>query len=63
MRAPIIDTTRTLTVEKDVVEFDGIDREVWLIVERCPVNGVNVWGSDYYASREEANRAINEIFA
>lgn len=62
MRAPIIDTTRTVTIETDTVEFDGIDREIWLIVTRCPVNGIDT-GPEYYATRAEAQDALNAMFA
>jgi hypothetical protein len=60
MRAPIIDTTRTVTIESDTVEIDGIDREIWAIVTRCPVNGMYV---DYFASREEAQAELDAMFA
>lgn len=61
MRAAIIDTTRTITIESDIVEIDGIDREIWAVVERCPVYGVDVW-PDYYASKEEALAALNAVY-
>jgi hypothetical protein len=60
MRAPIIDTTRSVTIESDTVEIDGIDREIWAIVTRCPVNGMYV---DYFASREEAQAELDAMFA
>lgn len=62
MREAIIDTTRTITIESETVEIEGIDREIWAIVVRCPVNGTYVDG-DYFISREEALTALNEIFA
>ena len=62
MRAPIIDTTRTVTVESETVEINGTDREIWAIVTRCPVNGISVDG-EYYASRAEAQAALNAMFA
>lgn len=61
MRAPIIDTTRTVTVESDIVEINGVDREIWAIVTRCPVNGIDA-GGEYYCSREDAVAAMHEIF-
>ena len=61
MREAIIDTTRTVTVESDIVEINGVDREIWAIVTRCPVNGIDV-GGEYYCSREEAVAAMHEIF-
>ena len=60
MRDAIIDTTRTITVESDIVEIDGIDREIWCVVERCPVYGVDVW-PEYYASKAEALAALNVV--
>lgn len=62
MRLPVIDTTRTITVESDIVEFDGIDREIWFVVTRCPVNGIDT-GPEYYTSRAEAQAALEAIFA
>jgi hypothetical protein len=62
MRHPIIDTTRTVTVESEIVEIDGIDREIWAVVVRCPVNGLYVEG-DYFASREEAVADLDARFA
>lgn len=59
MRFPIIDTTRTISIESDIVEIDGVDREIWAIVERCPVYGVEV---DYYATKEEALAALNAAY-
>lgn len=61
MRGPIIDTTRTITTESDVVEIDGVEREIWYVVERCPVWGVEVW-PDYYASKAEAMAAMNAVY-
>ena len=62
MREAIIsDTTRSVSIEKDIVDFDGIDREIWSIVIDCPVNGISVCG-EYYCSREEATAAMREIF-
>lgn len=64
MRAQIIDdTTRSVTVESDVVEFDGIERTIWSIVVRCPVDGVYLATNDYFATREEATEHLNSIFA
>ena len=62
MRGPIIDTTRTVSISSDTVEFDGIERTIWLIVVRCPVDGPSVH-PEYFATREEAQAALNEIFA
>lgn len=62
MRAAIIDTTRTITIESDIVEIDGIDREIWSIVTRCPVNGIDT-GGEYFVSRAEAEDALNAMFA
>ena len=60
MRDAIIDTTRTITVESDIVEINGVDREIWCVVERCPVYGVDVW-PEYYASKEEAMAALHAV--
>lgn len=62
MRLPVIDTTRTVTIESDIVEIDGVDREIWSVVTRCPVNGIDT-GGEYYASRAEAEAALETIFA
>jgi hypothetical protein len=62
MRGQIIDTTRTVRVECDTVEIDGVDREIWSIVTRCPVNGVSVSG-EYFATRSEAVAALDAAFA
>lgn len=62
MRAPIIDTTRTVSIHSDTVEFDGIDRTIWLIVTSCPVNGPDVH-PEYFATREDAETALNTMFA
>lgn len=59
MRHPIIDTIRTIGVESDIVEINGVDREVWCVVERCPVWGVEV---EYYATKDEALAALNAVF-
>lgn len=57
MRGHIIaDTTRTVAFESEVVEINGIDRTIWNIVVRCPVNGISVCG-EYFTSREEAAEA------
>ncbi len=53
MRNQIIDTTRSVSFEKEIVEIDGVDREIWSIVIRCPVNGVSV-STECYGSRDEA---------
>ena len=62
MREAIIDTTRTVSVESETVEIDGIDREIWCVVTRCPVNGIDT-GGEYFATREEAIAARDEMFA
>jgi len=62
MRHPIIDTTRSVSVESDVFEFDGVERTIWSIVTRCPVNGIDT-GGEYFTSREEAVAALNSMFA
>lgn len=61
MRGSIIDTTRTVTVESDIIEIDGIDREIWSVVVRCPVNGIDT-GGEYFASREEAIAALEDCY-
>lgn len=53
MRLPIIDTTRTVSFLAETVEFDGIDREIWITVIRCPVDGIYTLPG-YHATREEA---------
>lgn len=53
MRLPIIDTTRTVRFLPETVEFDGIDRQIWLTVIRCPVDGTYTL-PDYHSSRAEA---------
>ena len=60
--AIIIDTTRTVSVKSETVEINGIDREIWVVVMRCPVDGISVSG-EYYASREEAAAARDAIIA
>lgn len=62
MRHPIIDTTRAVFIASDTVEFDGIERTIWCIVTRCPVNGPDVH-PEYFASREEAETFLNTMFA
>lgn len=61
MRDAIIDTTRTITIESDIVEINGVDREIWSVVERCPVRGVDVW-PEYYASKGEAQAALSAAY-
>lgn len=61
-RLPIVeDTTRSLTVEKDFFEDDE-NKPMWLVVERCPVNGVYVF-PEYYTTRAEAVAAREELAA
>lgn len=61
MRLPIIeDTTRSVTIESDLVEIGGVDRSIWQIVVRCPVQGVYTVG-DYHASREEAQTELDAL--
>jgi hypothetical protein len=62
MREAIIDTTRSVSVESDIVEINGIDREIWAIVVRCPIDGISVSGQ-YYASREEAWADLVAMYA
>jgi hypothetical protein len=60
MRAPIIDTARTISIVSDTLDTE--DREFWSIVTRCPVNGT--WVSpEYYATRAEAQAALDAMFA
>lgn len=58
MRYPIIDTTRTYTVERDVYgsepEYAG-----WTVVEHCPVYGLGPWDTihnTYQEARDELER-------
>lgn len=60
MRQPIIDTIRTVSIECETVEIDGVDRDIWAIVTRCPVNGISV---EYFATRSEAVAALDAVFA
>ena len=62
MRQPIIDTIRTVSIECETVEIDGVDREIWAIVTRCPVNGISTSG-EYFATRSEAIAARDAVFA
>jgi hypothetical protein len=52
----IADTTRSVTFESEVVEINGIDRAIWNIVVRCPVNGISVC-AEAFTSREKAVEA------
>lgn len=61
MRAPIIDTTRTVTVESEVLVLPGRQVTVWSVVTRCPINGI--WLGDYHATREEAQAELDAMFA
>ena len=61
MRAPIIDTTRTVTVESDVLGLPGREITVWAVVTRCPVNGI--WAGEYYETRVEAQAELDAMFA
>lgn len=61
MRAPIIDTTRTVTVESDVLVLPGRQITVWSVVTRCPVNGI--WAGEYYETRAEAQAELDAMFS
>ena len=62
MREAIIDTTRTVTIESDVLVLSD-DREitVWAVVTRCPVNGI--WVGEYHETRAEAQAELDAMFA
>lgn len=61
MREPIIDTTRTVTVESDVLVLPGREITVWSVVTRCPVNGIRA--GEYYETRAEAQAELDAMFA
>ena len=54
--------TRTIRIVHDVAEIEGVDRDIWLVVLHCPVNGAEILG-EYHTSRAEAARAICEMTA
>lgn len=56
----IIDPTRTITIECETVEIDGVEQVIWAIVTYCPVDGVFC---DYFATREEAKAHFDEVYA
>lgn len=57
-RLPIInDTTRSITVESEIVEFDSGEQTIWNIVIRCPVDGIYTSGT-YYESWDEAMAVV-----
>jgi len=57
MTRPIIDTTRSVTFESQIVEIGGVDRTIWNIVVNCPVDGIYLASCEYFGSREEAEAA------
>jgi hypothetical protein len=59
MRYPIIDTTRTYTVERDAY---GEDNTGWSVVEHCPVNGIYVWPC-IHDTYQEARDSLEAFFA
>lgn len=61
MRAPIIDTTRTVTIESEVLVLPGREITVWAVVTRCPINGI--WAGEMYETRAEAQAELDEMFA
>lgn len=61
MRNAIIDTTRTVTIESDVLVLPGREITVWSVVTRCPINGI--WAGEYHQTREEAQAELDAMFA
>ena len=61
MRAPIIDTTRSVSVESDILVLPGREITVWSVVTRCPVNGIGA--GELYETREEAQAELDAMFA
>lgn len=61
MRAAIIDTTRSVSVESEVLVLPECEMTVWAVVTRCPVNGISI--GEYYETRAEAQVELNARFA
>ncbi len=61
MRLPIIDPTRTYSIGSDLIWTDDGDQMIWVIVEDCPINGIDL--VSYHQTREEAVEALNAMFA
>lgn len=67
MRGPVIDTTRTLTIEKDVYGTEPEAPRGLFIVEYDPVrelnegNGNYIWPCGPFETEQEARNAIEEF--
>lgn len=61
MRYPIIDTTRSYTIQRNVYGNDP-EYSGWTVVEHCPVNGVEPW-SIIHATYQEARDSLDAFFA
>jgi hypothetical protein len=61
MRAPIIDTTRSISIESDILVLPGREITVWAVVTRCPVDGI--WAGEYHETRAEAQAELDAMFA
>ena len=59
MRYPIIDTTRSYTVERNVY---GDDYAGWTVVEHCPIHGLQPW-EFVHATYDEAKDSLEAFFA
>lgn len=60
MRYPIIDTTRSYTVERNVYG-DEPEYAGWSVVEHCPVNGTEPWAF-IHNTYEEARNELETFF-
>ncbi len=61
MREAIIDTTRTVTIESEVLVLPGREVTAWFVVTRCPVNGIHA--GEFYPTRAEAQAELDAMFA